>query len=239
MNPQKTTIAILAALSVSLALADDFKTIAGKEYKDATVTHVFEALDNDLDQVTTTTCTKWGTISINGNQYIYQQNEWNSNLTQCALVGDTTGAWTITQANFNLLNGGPPATYPSIFRGCHWGNCSSNSGLPIQVSALGRATSSWSTTQVSSGAYDVAYDLWTNTTPTTSGQPNGSEIMIWLNSRGGIQPAGQIVGTASISGATWNVWTTRMSGWNYIAYQRSTGTTSVVTSTSTRSSRTA
>jgi hypothetical protein len=40
MNPQKTTIAILAALSASLALADDFKTVNGKEYKDATVTHV-------------------------------------------------------------------------------------------------------------------------------------------------------------------------------------------------------
>ena len=40
MNPQKTTIAIIAMLSVSVALADDFKTIAGKEYKDATVTKV-------------------------------------------------------------------------------------------------------------------------------------------------------------------------------------------------------
>ena len=40
MNPQRTTIAILAALSVSLALADDFKTIKGKEYKNATVSSV-------------------------------------------------------------------------------------------------------------------------------------------------------------------------------------------------------
>jgi hypothetical protein len=40
MNPQKTTIAILAPLSVSLALAEDFKTINGKEYKNATVSHV-------------------------------------------------------------------------------------------------------------------------------------------------------------------------------------------------------
>ena len=31
---------ILAALCTSLALADDFKTVAGKEYKNATVTHV-------------------------------------------------------------------------------------------------------------------------------------------------------------------------------------------------------
>jgi hypothetical protein len=40
MNPRKTTIAILVTLSVSLAVADDFKTASGKEYKDATVTHV-------------------------------------------------------------------------------------------------------------------------------------------------------------------------------------------------------
>jgi len=35
-----TALAILAALSVSLALAEDFKTVNGKEYKNATVTHV-------------------------------------------------------------------------------------------------------------------------------------------------------------------------------------------------------
>jgi hypothetical protein len=40
MNPRKTTIAILAALSASIALADDFKTLNGKEYKNGTVTHV-------------------------------------------------------------------------------------------------------------------------------------------------------------------------------------------------------
>jgi hypothetical protein len=35
-----TTLAILAALSASLAVAEDFKTINGKEYKNATVTRV-------------------------------------------------------------------------------------------------------------------------------------------------------------------------------------------------------
>jgi hypothetical protein len=40
MNPQKTILAVIATLSVSIALADDFKTINGKEYKDATVSHV-------------------------------------------------------------------------------------------------------------------------------------------------------------------------------------------------------
>ena len=40
MNPQKATIVILATLFVSLALAEDFKTISGKIYKDATISHV-------------------------------------------------------------------------------------------------------------------------------------------------------------------------------------------------------
>jgi hypothetical protein len=36
----KTTLAIVAALSVSLALAEDFKTLNGKEYKGVTVSRV-------------------------------------------------------------------------------------------------------------------------------------------------------------------------------------------------------
>ena len=40
MNLQKAIFTILVTLSSSRALADDFKTTAGKEYKDATVTRV-------------------------------------------------------------------------------------------------------------------------------------------------------------------------------------------------------
>jgi hypothetical protein len=40
MKHSKTAVAILAALSMSLAVADDFKTTNGKEYKNATVTRV-------------------------------------------------------------------------------------------------------------------------------------------------------------------------------------------------------
>jgi hypothetical protein len=36
----KTALSIFAALSASLALAEDFKTITGKEYKDATIIRV-------------------------------------------------------------------------------------------------------------------------------------------------------------------------------------------------------
>jgi len=36
----KTALSIFAALSASIALAEDFKTINGKEYKEATITRV-------------------------------------------------------------------------------------------------------------------------------------------------------------------------------------------------------
>ena len=40
MNSQKTTLAVIATLSVSIVLADDFKTINGKIYKDATISRI-------------------------------------------------------------------------------------------------------------------------------------------------------------------------------------------------------
>jgi cellulose 1,4-beta-cellobiosidase len=74
---------------------------------------------------------------------------------------------------------GAPGGYPSIYQGCHWGDCSSG-GLtttPVQASNLsaGKVTTSWSTTQPGgSNDYDVAYDIWFNrtSTTTTTGQPN-------------------------------------------------------------------
>lgn len=172
----------------------------------------------------TSTCDPQGTISAG--DYTIQANEWNSTAQQCITYQGNT-AWSIDTANFNLPTNGAPATYPSIFRGCHWGNCTPNSGLPIQISQLGSATSSWSTTQVGSGAYDVAYDLWINSTPTTTGQPDGTEIMIWLNSRGGVQPFGAKTGTSNAAGHAWDVWTGNQTSWKIISYVLQGGATSV------------
>jgi hypothetical protein len=40
VDSQNTIIAIIATLSAAVALAEDFKTVSGKEYKDATVSRV-------------------------------------------------------------------------------------------------------------------------------------------------------------------------------------------------------
>ena len=165
----------------------------------------------------TSICTPTGTVPINNGEYTLQANEWNSSASQCVTATGGT-AWSLTTANFNLGTNGAPATYPSLYKGCHWGACTVGSGLPIQVSNLGSATSSWSTTQPASGAYDVAYDLWINSTPTTTGQPDGTEIMIWLNSRGGVEPFGSQTGTSAAAGHSWNVWTGQQTSWKIISY---------------------
>jgi cellulose 1,4-beta-cellobiosidase len=100
------------------------------------------------------------------------------------------------------------------------------------VSALtpGKVTTSWSTTQPggSANAYDVAYDIWFNQTPTTSGQPNGTELMVWLNHNGSVQPFGsEVASNVSIGGHTYNIWYGTQSSWDTVTYDMTTANTSV------------
>lgn len=171
------------------------------------------------------TCSTTGTVSINSNQYIFQNNEWNSSLQQCATVSGV--GFTLTTANFNLPTNGAPATYPSLFRGCHWGNCTSSNPFPIQENNIASATTSVNITQPGGFNNDSAYDIWFNQTSTTQGQPNGTEVMIWINHQGAPQPFGSQVATATINGAKYAVWTGRQTSWNIVSYVAQTPVTSV------------
>jgi Glycosyl hydrolase family 12/Cellulose binding domain/Fibronectin type III domain len=171
------------------------------------------------------TCSQYGTVSIDSGTYIFQNNEWNSSLEQCATVSGA--GFTLTTADFDQATNGAPATYPSIFRGCHWGNCTSSNPFPIEENNIASASTSVSITQPSGYNNDAAYDIWFNQTSTTSGQPNGTEIMIWINHQGSIQPFGSQTATETIDGTTWEVWTGRESSWNIVSYVRETPVTSV------------
>jgi hypothetical protein len=171
------------------------------------------------------------TAPAGGGTYTVQNNEWGSSAPECIT---TDGGTDFTVANSSISNStsGAPGGYPSIYQGCHWGNCSSGglSSTPIQVSNLtaGKVTTSWSTTQPGgSNDYDVAYDIWFNHTSTTNGQPNAEELMIWLNHNGPVQPFGSVVASnVSIGGHTYNVWEGNQ-GWNTVSYTMTSGTTSV------------
>ena len=99
--------------------------------------------------------------------------------------------------------------------------------FPIEENNIASASTSVSITQPSGYNNDAAYDIWFNQTSTTSGQPNGTEIMIWINHQGSIQPFGSETSTETIDGTTWEVWTGRESSWNIVSYVRETPVTSV------------
>src|SRR3984885_10854041 len=169
------------------------------------------------------------TAAVAGGQYTVENNEWNSSAPECVTT-DGNADFTVANSSIDLPTDGAPGGYAAIYKGCHWGACTSGSGLPIQVGSMtpGKVTTSWNTTQTYTGAYDVAYDIWYNQTPTTSGQPNAEEMMIWLNDNGGVEPAGSVGATnATLGGHTYNIWEDQMSTWKDVSYVMTSGTTSV------------
>ena len=171
------------------------------------------------------------TAAAGGGSYIVQNNEWNSGASEC-ITTDGNPDFTVANSAISNATNGAPGGYPSIYQGCHWGKCGSGglAATPVQASNLGtgKVTTSWSTTQTGSGAYDVAYDIWFNRTATTTGQPNCMELMVWLNHNGSVQPFGaQVAANVSIGGHPYNVWEGAQSSWNTVSYMMTTGTTSV------------
>jgi chitodextrinase len=189
----------------------------------AAVTAVVAASPAHADTVV---CDKFGSTSIQGGKYIVQNNEWGSDLLQCITV--TSTGFTISTANHNKATNGAPASYPSIYAGCHYANCSVGSGLPMQAtnSQFGSVRTSVSMSYVSTGQWDAAYDIWFDPTPRTDGQNTGAEIMVWLNHLGAPQPVGSRVGSVSLAGGTWDVWFGNI-GWNVVSYVRTAATSSM------------
>jgi hypothetical protein len=182
-------------------------------------------------QAATSTLCQEQTAPVGGGTYTVQNNEYDSSASECVTT-DGNADFTVANSSISNSTSGSPGAYPSIYQGCHWGNCSSGglTSSPIQVSDLttGKVTTSWSTTQPGSGAYDVAYDVWYNQTPTTTGQPNCTEMMVWLNHNGSVQPFGsEVASNVSIGGHTYNVWYGNQSSWDTVTYDMTSGATSV------------
>ncbi|MEU0739905.1 cellulose binding domain-containing protein [Streptomyces sp. NPDC006134] len=153
-------------------------------------------------QADTTICEPFGSTTIQG-RYVVQNNRWGTSATQCVTATDT--GFRITQADGSVPTNGAPKSYPSVFNGCHYTNCSPGTNLPAQVSSISSAPSSISYGYVGNAVYNASYDIWLDPTPRTDGV-NRTEIMIWFNRVGPIQPIGSPVGTATVGGRTWEVW---------------------------------
>jgi Glycosyl hydrolase family 12 len=182
---------------------------------------------------TTTTLCNSQTAPVGGGAYTIGNNEWGSGALEC-ITTDGSADFTVANSSIAKARDGAPGGYPAIYKGCHWGTCTSGSGLPVQVSDIhaGTVTTNWSTSQPGgSNVYNVAYDIWFNRTPTTSGAPNGTELMIWLNHHGPKRPYGhQVASNVSIGGRSYNVWfggPRARHGWNTVSYTMTTRTASV------------
>ncbi|MGW7409483.1 GH12 family glycosyl hydrolase domain-containing protein [Streptomyces sp. NPDC054833] len=153
-------------------------------------------------QADTTICEPFGSTTIQG-RYVVQNNRWGTSATQCITVTDA--GFRIAQADGSVPTNGAPKSYPSVYNGCHYTNCSPGTNLPARLSSVASAPTSISYSYVSGAAYDAAYDIWLDPTPRTDGV-NRTEIMIWFNHVGSVQPVGSQTGSATVAGRSWQVW---------------------------------
>lgn len=150
----------------------------------------------------TTICQQYGTTTIQG-KYVVMNNRWGTTAEQCISVTNT--GFKITSQKGTGNTSGAPVSYPAVYVGCHYKNCSPGTNLPLQISQLRSVNSSVDFTFVSGATYDAAYDIWLDPTAKKDGV-NQTEIMIWFNRQGSIQPIGSSVGNATVGGKTWDVW---------------------------------
>ncbi|WP_031517829.1 GH12 family glycosyl hydrolase domain-containing protein [Streptomyces sp. NRRL F-5123] len=159
-------------------------------------------------------CDQYGSTTIQG-KYVVQNNRWGTSATQCINV--TSSGFQVTTADGSVATNGAPKSYPSIFNGCHYTNCSPGTNLPAQLSGISSAPTSISYSFVNNAVFDAAYDIWLDPTPKTDGV-NKTEIMVWFNHVGSVQPVGSKVGTANVAGRSWDVWTGNNGGNDVISF---------------------
>jgi hypothetical protein len=159
-----------------------------------------------------------------GSGYLFRNNVWNeAGGDQCvtAKAGGGKAALIVDSSNHNVSSG-EPAAYPSIVKGWHWGLWTPESGMPKAIAGLTSTVTTDVSVPASGARFNTAFDLWVHpdTNPTTPA--GGLELMIWLNSRD-VQPLGDPIGSVSLGGANWDVWSGSVETWQYLAYVRQGG----------------
>jgi cellulose 1,4-beta-cellobiosidase len=157
-----------------------------------------------------------------------QTNEYNST-SLFSMCGNGGEDFKITKSQISQPAYTVPGGYPSIYRGCHWGYCTKDSGLPIQVSSMEADTSqvrlSYDTQVSARGVWDDAFDIFftpcddhdisqSGCTQTT--QPD-REMMIWLSHNGPPIPGGRST-EVSIDGIQFNLWDGARTMWYVIRW---------------------
>lgn len=160
---------------------------------------------------------RWDCLDVMGGEYRVCNNVWGSGPGVGEQVVDVDPSSTRFKVVKTTHSSRDVAAYPFVYKGCHWGHCTRNSGLPVKVRELRAARSSWRiSVEGVEGTWNAAYDIWFSVKG-ASEPTGGAELMIWINRGGGAGPAGRRVATVEIGGVAWDVYFANMS-WNYIAY---------------------
>jgi len=166
--------------------------------------------------------------TIGSKQYFLQVNEWGSSSTQTMSYGGSY-FFKMTQQQANMPTDNKPAGYPSMFIGANSNHTTSNSGLPKQVSALGKVLTTWNWADNGTAAdsvnnvFNAAYDVWfsTNGAEAAASGPSGGYLMVWYYTQG-CQPVGSLTEAGHLVAGMpgcWNVWTGTNNGKPVISYQ--------------------
>ncbi|AUY49888.1 ricin-type beta-trefoil lectin domain protein [Streptomyces sp. CB01881] len=164
---------------------------------------------------------------VDSGHYLINPNEWNATGGLCI---SATGAGTgfavtrsgITRGNLVDHDRGPGA-YPHISTPLQAGA----GPLPIAVANLRYATSSWRTTQVETGVYNVSYDLWYSSNRSSCSFTESAELMIWLRGNGKT-PFGKQAGELRAGGASYRVYEApKTNSHTLITYEAADAVTSV------------
>ncbi|RYP70886.1 hypothetical protein DL771_005136 [Monosporascus sp. 5C6A] len=149
----------------------------------------------------TTFCEQWGSLETGG--YIVYNNLWGRDAatsgSQCTTVDGVSGSGQLAWSTEWSWAGGQyqVKSYANAVRRM----------TPVRLSAVSNIPSTWSWSYTGSGMVaNVAYDLFTASTP--DGAPE-YEIMIWLGSLGGAGPiseTGSTIATPAVSGVTWDLY---------------------------------
>jgi hypothetical protein len=166
-------------------------------------------------------CGRWDSIDVMEGEYRINSNVWGGTPgEQCITAYQNSTYFSVTHSTHNSDG---VAAYPFIYKGCHWGGCTSNSNMPVKANEISTAPFVWSIdTNSAGGTWNAAFEAWFSKTGGTA--PDAAELMIWINYAGGAGPAGSYQGTVCIGGHDWNIyfedWTQAGEpGWYYIAYK--------------------
>jgi hypothetical protein len=164
---------------------------------------------------------RWGSIyaTIAGQQYFLQVNEWGSSEAQTmAHGGDYFFRMTVQQADTGNQGQGAPTGFPSVFIGSNGGHTTAGSNLPIAISAITSAPTTWiwndngSLADTAGNIFNAAYDVWfnENTSQSTQSGPTGGYLMVWLYDPPNAEPIGgsPAFTDVTLSGidGTWDIW---------------------------------